>query len=777
VTSIFRRRALGALIGSRIPAPAPSPSPPPPPPPPPGTTIGDLGYLGVNMAGSNDYTFGYLHNNVLLDTRGFTAPGTGGTTTPLDANGLPTGSATLCFNTTPDASTNGPVAPGNYWLNVYSVGQTVTATLSGHGYVTMGAGVAQGDGITIRYPVTVASTGMGVSFTAFFTFSGAMSAMPEMARNGAPTMSGLPVFCDDALVYYSQFSVIRAMDFLNPNLRTDTSWATRPGNWPLRAYGGTNSWEKLVALFNAIAAYPGSKLKNVLINIPISADTSYAGFLSAYLNTLGLTSSVQVYVQRANEHWNTGQAAYWPLLNLGVAELNCVANYGVATPTITSIGTDGTNATFTFLNPVSTYIPGATVGTTTPCVVVGGAFGFTVGTKAAPATATVTGTNTLTVPTTATWNSTANGGIGGYVGIVFNLASSLVADGVMPDVFHAGAKYWVRQTWQDQQAWAVNRPQDRFFLDMSISNGSGNAGGGSSIPIEMTYAAYLGGGMPTWLYAVAPAPYVQSTTASTNLNALFTELNGLITSKLDGQVRSYRYWANLMGLHLMAYEMGPDLQATPSLVVQAMTDARMNTVQASLLNMWFSNGGEHVAAFTGTPGAFTNVAQGGWPIAQSYTDTTSPKLAAILAYFTNTISLANVYGSPGTIDIPSRYEAGSGAVLNGMFGWFSAGKYVDVMAAIPVAGSYTLTLNGTSKLSNVVTFYLDPTISSNGANIGNSTLVATGGGWNVDNSTAAVPVSNPITLTLAAGIHTLRLFPTAVSTGGAALKSITTLLH
>jgi hypothetical protein len=199
-----------------------------------------------------DYTFGYLHNNTLLDTRGFTATGTGSTSVALNASGLPTGPATLCFNTTPDASNDGPIPAGSYWLNVYSAGQTVTAVCNGHGYVTMGAGVAQGDGVTIRYPVTISSTGRGVSFTASFDFSGAMSAMPEMARNGAPTMAGLATFCDTALAHYSQFGCLRLMDFLLTNPRLDTTWSTRPGNYALHAYGQPYSWEKTVAFINAV---------------------------------------------------------------------------------------------------------------------------------------------------------------------------------------------------------------------------------------------------------------------------------------------------------------------------------------------------------------------------------------------------------------------------------------------------------------------------------------------------------------------------------------------
>jgi hypothetical protein len=229
----------------------------------------------------------------------------------------------------------------------------------------------------------------------------------------------------------------------------------------------------------------------------------------------------------------------------------------------------------------------------------------------------------------------------------------------------------------------------------------------------------------------------------------------------------------------MAYEGGPDLQAVPTLNVAASTDARMGTFAAALLQQSFNSGIENFNWYHITPAAFQNSDQGSWSALQSYTDTTSPKFAALAAAGANSITYTNVYGSPGTtIDIPAHYQlAPAGTVINGLLGWFTSGSYVDVQVAIATSGSYTLTLNGLSKFSNVVTFYLDPTNASNGTNIGNSTLVATGGGWNVDNSTAAVAVTNPITLTLAAGIHVLRLFPTAISTGGAGLKSITVVQH
>ncbi len=429
--------------------------------------------------------------------------------------------------------------------------------------MSMGAGVPQPDGVTIRYPVTINANAFG---SAVFNFSGAMSAMPDLPRDGSTSSAGQPLICTAALAHYSKFGSLRLMDFLSTNNRTDTTWSTRPNNWLLQPYHAGSpspySWEFMVAFVNAVAAYPGSQLKNVFINIPGYVDQGYVASLATLLNTLGLTSSIELHIDRANEHWNGGSFTFFgSYMSSALAELNCLTNYGASTLTISSFTTDGTTLTFNTVNPITTYLPGASNGTNAQCVVVGGVGGFGLGTQAAPVTATVTGANSFTIPTALTATGTAQ------FNVVFNFASTLCGDGLVPNVYGASNKWYVRLLSQDQQTWSAIRPQDRFFMDTALYGGEG-AGGVASVLPEYLYASWLGGGnASSWLYGAAIAPYVTATGASTTVDQVFAQMNTWLSTTTDGEIRGHIYQCKLLGIHPLAYEGGTDLEQIPALNV------------------------------------------------------------------------------------------------------------------------------------------------------------------------------------------------------------------
>lgn len=739
-------------------------------------TISSLGYMGGNVESTTDSTFAYLHNNAVLDTRGFTALGTGSTSTTLDANGLPTGASTLCLSTPPSASAPGPLPPGNYYLNVYSVGQTVTASMFAACGMTLGTGVPQGDGVCIRYPVTIA---LGSSATQAVNFSGAMSQIPDLARDGSVTAVGQPTFYAVALAHLANFGTLRWMDFLITNTRTDVAWTDRPGNFPLRAYGTPHSWEKWVALTNAVAAYPGSKLQNVLINIPPSADDTYCPGLSAYLNTLGLTSTVKVYPQYSNEHWNNRFGVIYNLcINSAITDLTYLANYGTGSPAISDVTTNGTIATFTTASPIGSYLT-----TTANCIVVGDVGGFNVGSVASPVVATKTGSNTFTVPTSSNIGTGDGTNGDGRIGVIFNLASTLLGDGAAPTVYGtngANNKWYIRRVYQMQQQWAANRPQDRWFFETSLYGGQG-AGGNSSTPNEYKYAAYLGGGSASsWLYGAAVGWYVTAASNST-ATAVFADLNTKLNSVSEGEIRGHVYQCKKYGLHPMAYEAGPDIQLVPALQSAVSTDSRMQTFITAMLDKWFSNGGEIFSYFGVSPAAFVDGnAQGGWSALQSYADTTSPKFAALVAYLPSTITLSNI-NSGGVIDVAGHFQLtdSRGQAHNGLVGWFDTPpNFVDCLVPIPQAGSYTFTIEGCAASTSTIDVYVDSTNSGNGTSIGTSTMPIAGGGWFAGSSTDALPVSNPVTVSLTAGMHILRMTnPSRTGNGGVGIKDVTYVLN
>lgn len=737
-------------------------------------TIDSLGYLGGGVGSSTDFVTNYFFNNVCLDTRGFTTFASGGGNPPLDVNGLPTGSSTMVMNTPPSAGVSGPVAPGNYYLNVYSVGQTVTAVMNSASGMTLGTGVPQVDGVCVRYPVTIA---LGTAGSQTINFSGAMSQMPDMARDGSVTAVGQSEFSATALAHYAKFASLRLMDFLGTNNRTDVAWSDRPPEFAMRPFksgGSPFSWGAMVRFINAVAAYSGSKLKNVLINIPYSVDTSYAPALSAYLTSAGLTSSVQIYVQLSNEHWNPSFVTWGAYQTLAIAELQYLTNYGIGSPTISSVTSDGTNLTFTTVSPIGSYLT-----TTAPCLVVGSVGGFNVGTIASPVTATKTGSNTFTVPSTGTAGA-------GLFGVIFNLSSTLLGDGVIPTINGTKGcnyKWFIRRMFQIQQQWIVNRPQDKFFFDLQSYGGeTSGTGGNASSPIEFDYAAWLGGGSASsWVDSAAVGWYVTAS-ANATATAVFADLNTKLGTTYDGYVRGHVYQCKKYGLHPIAYECGPDTQNIPALQSAVATDSRMQTFTTAMMDKWFSNGGEMFCWYYVSPGPFVDGnSQGGWPALQSYTDTTSPKFAALMAYLPSTISYSNINsGSPVGLTTYFQLASSREALSGGLLGWFdlSTPCFVDVSIPIPTTGSYQFTVVGcVGTAPATIDVYRDPTSSTDGVKLGTSTLAVVSGGWNAGATSAnAAAVVDPITATMTAGIHTLRFSnPSAVGQHGIGLYQLNVL--
>jgi hypothetical protein len=736
-------------------------------------TIGSLGLLGFGVSAPAFYLYDYLHNNVLLDSGGFTALNTGGPGAPtLDANGLPTVPATLVF-VTQSASGLSNVPPGNYWLNVPSVGQTVTASVSSAGApgaIVLGTGVAQGDGVTIRYPVQIVS---GVVGAGAVNFSGNMSAYPSLARNGATSMAGLPVFADVPLAHYSQQSCLRLMDFLYTNGaggegRADTTWSTAPPDWALSAYAKPNSWQKFVLFVNACVAYPGSKVKNVFLNIPPYCDDTYVSTLASLLTSLGLSSSINLHIQRANEQWNSAFICWATYRINALTELSYLDNYSGSGSVlqISSVTSDGTKLTFTTTTPITSSPAGAFLTTTAPCVVVGNVGGFNIGTFASPVTATKTGASTFTIPSTGTAGS-------GQFGVIFNLASTLIADGVLPDAYHAGGKWYTRRLYQDYQLWHAVRPQDRFYLDTQLYGGEG-PGGNTSSQIEYAYAAYLGGGVASsWLYGAAVGFYATPTSGPSTVDALVTQLTTTINTTMDGYARGHSYQCRKLRIKPMAYEGGFEQGEQSGLVDAFMTDPRAGTVLTALLDKWHSNGCENFVYFNGSPAADLTYAA-----LKTYADTTSPKYVALLAYKNKAINYANVHGSgaSGTLDLVGYYQAADSriATFNGLLGWYDTPpNYVDVDLPVDIAGSYTLTVKGAAGLASTIQLFVDPTVSGNGTSIGTSTVRAANSGWFTAGPGDALPVLDPVTVTLTAGIHTIRLTnPQRTGGGGIGLLNV-----
>jgi hypothetical protein len=217
---------------------------------------------------------------------------TGGAAPTLTENalGYPTSNAASYVNLAnyPD---------GNYLLSYQG---TATPTFSGIGSLagpitTNSSGVSTGvvvvnhtwgDGVTLNMDVT------GVSPTA--TFSNFQLDVPGYGSN--PTQ----VYTNTFLQTLQPFSTVR---FLNWDLQgSDTTWATAAPLNEFSSSSGNVPWADIVALGNEAQ-------KNIWINIPTAATTSYVQSLAQLIHS-ELDPNLKVYFEFSNETWANGSTDF-----------------------------------------------------------------------------------------------------------------------------------------------------------------------------------------------------------------------------------------------------------------------------------------------------------------------------------------------------------------------------------------------------------------------------------------------------------------------------------
>ncbi len=237
---------------------------------------------------------------------------------------------------------------------------------------------------------------------------------------------------------------------------------------------------------------------------------------------------------------------------------------------------------------------------------------------------------------------------------------------------------------------------------------------------------------------------------------------------IDQQMRVHIFAALYLGLVPCFYEGGPDLaQGTqqPNLQTSIQTDPMMGTFITALLDCCFKNGGSIYSHYFGSPQVFTNSTTGAWGLCQSYSDTTSPKIAAFLGYATPYWP-ANQSGSPGTLFSTQcqQYSAGgfgSGAgSANYKFNSYTVDNYVDYLTTIPRAGRYKLVPNATDSVRgdpSILTqaeMMVDPVYGATNASAGTFAVPANGAGASsAAQACAGVPYSFS-----KSGAHIVRIF-------------------
>lgn len=472
----------------------------------------DFNLLGGNLTSSLDYGRNPLFANAVFDGRGFGVQGSfaaGGIS--IDANGWPSQACETVLT-----EDNSQLPPGTYHCTITSTGNSCSVSLSGPGVVT----------ITNRVVVNGTTSTFDLNYTsgtALLQFSTGFTSL-DIPRDGSSTTVGKSKYNAAALAFYSKFAILRPMEFMKINLNTQVNFSDRTPNYPnivasfLAADGSYYSWETFIDFFNAVAAYSGSKLQQLWVVIPGNTTPAYATSLSSLFNTYAPSgaialSTLKYTLERGNEPWNSGVfPLYGNYKDLGAAEVKMLSNYGLSSTLISSAVGNGTQVTVTLSVNISTLPFTISVNQTILAADAntagfqGNAPGGGLATPSAPALVSAVTTNTFSYPSSYVGSSIS------AFAVLFNVTSNLITFEATQlgacNVYNISPKVMVRGAYLSQQAWRVNRPNDRWVLNLQQYAGQVTAAN-TYAPIHFDYAAFLGGGnAASWLYGAATAPYV-----------------------------------------------------------------------------------------------------------------------------------------------------------------------------------------------------------------------------------------------------------------------------
>lgn len=318
--------------------------------------------MAGNVTASSDYSQAYWHNNAALDGRGWGPTGsTSAGGVPLDSNGYPTNACAIVISATPTTGSaiDGQLSAGTYTNCQYNSSTAALLTTPGSNGVAISAPVNQGGGV-YTFTMTVSP-----GATIILGFSSSVQYL-WIPRDGSSVAGTLPRFAAAALNFYRQLQQVRTMGVTLTNTSYETTWATRNPNYP--AATGFNvsnapSWETQIAFWNAVQAYPGSRINRLWINIPSLADTGYVTSLAALLNANLSTTLLPEFVERSNEVWNNGYFVGSWYFRSATEEAQIVANYAVCT--VTSVTGNGTTATVYLSTLAPTWLTSGTSITVT----------------------------------------------------------------------------------------------------------------------------------------------------------------------------------------------------------------------------------------------------------------------------------------------------------------------------------------------------------------------------------------------------------------------------
>lgn len=697
--------------------------------------------------------------------------------TSLDTDGWPLVPAELVLSAGTAGVVDGQLTHGQqYWISYKSAGQAVTMVASASN-VTMSGPFLDADGVTTRYSFTITTLG-GV---ACFQWNGRIWDV-DCPFDGSQSSAGQPLYRSTCLAHYARFYGLRMMDFLVTNgsnnvLKPDQGWGSRPFNYAKCQAGMYPSWESVTAFVQALKAYPGSKLRKVWLNFGAQCTADYGTGVATLLNTLGWPSSVAIRWEVGNEIWNSSFSTNYHLLEqLANADAKGIANYelaavgGYSAFQIASVVADGagtatvtmkvSNAAYPFIQNGAQCIvccsQSASANFSSPILAATGSPSTTL-----PVTITLLddGSTSGACKFTYHYQGTlaANATAGSGLAIYFNLASQMLTDGYFLTVERLKQKYYIRAAYRLWQTVNAVRPQDKFVIGLSAATfGTPNNQNGT-VPIEFSYPKYISGGSMAWVEAMTIAGYVSAGASATTVDLLFTQgqagsfyvnsTNSGLQGN-DNQIRGFIGMCRRFGVKPVYYEGGPDTQQVPSLVVAAHSDERMGAVVTAIFTNWCKYGGDDFFFYSGTPKAWTNAAQGGWSICQTYTDSItpgdpnySPKLRAFLAMMNTPRNYGTIDSASGFLGV-SHYlngtelaaAAGGNGNTNGSapnYYWFARtyARNVDFLFCSPRMRRYAFTIYGSDAtgFTTIATLQYDDG-AGNWITLGTTQLVNNGSG-------------------------------------------------
>ncbi len=173
---------------------------------------------------------------------------------------------------------------------------------------------------------------------------------------------------------------------------------------------------------------------------------------------------------------------------------------------------------------------------------------------------------------------------------------------------------------------------------------------------------------------------------TTDMNTLFAQLNttlygssngvpGIGTASAFQNVQNHVYQCKLNNVRPLVYEAEQDLQNLSynnyGYQITACNDARLGALLYNLMDVCFGLGIKEMALFGSAPVTWTNSQQGAWSCLSSFSDTTSPRIAAINTYrtskarvYTNMFTPSATDNGPGTIYPGVDYRVAQNGLLN-----------------------------------------------------------------------------------------------------------------